>query len=500
MFSDRDRTGGVDGTAANLLKIKFDDLGAGTGSMPDGYNHLFWQNMNWATGDLVAVDLGPSGYDRGVVSDRNVAFGGNLGDVVITSGGGNFDFVSTYVTAAWRQGMTVDVYGSDDGVQLYHKSFVVDDLTASLLKLNFKDVDTVTFVGSGGVKDPDVLGDGTVMVFDNVKIRAEAGSIAGTIFNDRDGDGVQDAGEKGLAGRTVFDDVNGNGVLDAGEASAVTDTSGAYTIAGVSFGAHDIVAVAPNGWEQTSPLTDAHDYTVAASKYHWIDIAQSANQIVPSGYGDGAAVVLLSQPINYYGLTEGTDVLTINVNGVATFLYDGYDRHDNTAIPDATVPNGILAPFWDDLTLGAERTGKMYFLDDPTHQQAIVEWKDVRLYSERDHANTLTFQMIIHYDGTIEYQYQEMADHGRSATVGLENFDGTVGTQYSYNDAVIRDKTAITFTPFVFDAPAAAHVQVDAGGTTTGVDFGQERVGAGLHFDGSHLGVWDPAVMGLALA
>jgi hypothetical protein len=504
MFSDRNRSADIDHAGRNLLKIKFEEFGSGEGSLADGYNHLTWDGMLWATGEIVAEVFGPSGYDRGVVSGENMAFGGVDGDVVISSGGGNFDFESTYVTAAWRRGMTVDVYGSDDGVQLYHKSFVVGDLKPSLLKLHFRDVDTVTFVASGGTKDPNVVGDGTQMVFDNIKLRAQAGSIAGTIFNDRDGDGVQDVGERGLAGRTVFDDVNGNGVLDAGEASATTDKSGAYTIAGVSFGAHTVVATTPKGWEQTSPLTDAYDYAVAESEYHWIDIAQPANEYVPFGFSDGSVSVLLSQPINFYGASEGTDVLTISVNGLASFQYDGTDLHTNTALPDVAAPNGVLAPFWDDLTLGRERTGHIYFDDRPEDELAIVEWKDLRLYGETDLSQTMTFQMIIHYDGTIEYQYQKMADKGGSATIGLENMDGTVGTQYSYNEIAVKNGSAITFTPFIYDAPTSAHVDVDSGWTTFGVDFGQQRVEAGLHLGavpagGAHHGAWNPIAMDLAL-
>src|SRR5439155_10491461 len=43
---------------------------------------------------------------------------------------------------------------------------------------------------------------------------AVPGSIAGTVFEDRNRNGMLDAGEPGLSGWTVFQDLNDNGTLD----------------------------------------------------------------------------------------------------------------------------------------------------------------------------------------------------------------------------------------------------------------------------------------------
>jgi hypothetical protein len=67
---------------------------------------------------------------------------------------------------------------------------------------------------------------------------AATGSISGTVFIDPTGLVPPAAGDTGLAGRTVFIDMNGTGVLEPGDPQAVTDSSGNFTINGVSPGTY----------------------------------------------------------------------------------------------------------------------------------------------------------------------------------------------------------------------------------------------------------------------
>ncbi|MCV3217353.1 hypothetical protein OGM63_28245 [Plectonema radiosum NIES-515] len=66
-------------------------------------------------------------------------------------------------------------------------------------------------------------------------------SIGDRVFNDTDGDGVEDAGEGGFANVTValYRDINGNGVIDATDpqlAIQTTDANGNYDFTGLIFG------------------------------------------------------------------------------------------------------------------------------------------------------------------------------------------------------------------------------------------------------------------------
>lgn len=67
------------------------------------------------------------------------------------------------------------------------------------------------------------------------------GSIGDFVWQDDDGDGIQDAGETGIANITVslYEDSNNDGVIDAGDAlviTATTDVSGFYSFTGLPAG------------------------------------------------------------------------------------------------------------------------------------------------------------------------------------------------------------------------------------------------------------------------
>ena len=58
------------------------------------------------------------------------------------------------------------------------------------------------------------------------------GEIQGTLWNDANGNGIQQPGETPLVGRMVYVDTNGDGHWDTGEPYAMTDANGNYTISG----------------------------------------------------------------------------------------------------------------------------------------------------------------------------------------------------------------------------------------------------------------------------
>jgi hypothetical protein len=90
------------------------------------------------------------------------------------------------------------------------------------------------------------------------------GSIAGTLWNDTDADGVKDTGEPALSGWRVYVDADGDGAYDAGEPTVLTSTSGAYAIAGLAAGTHRVRQVLQSGWRATSPSGGSYSVTLAA--------------------------------------------------------------------------------------------------------------------------------------------------------------------------------------------------------------------------------------------
>ncbi len=78
-------------------------------------------------------------------------------------------------------------------------------------------------------------------------------SIAGTIYNDTNGNGVKDSGDAGISGQTLYIDLNNNSKLDPGEQSTMTGTSGAYQFTNLAAGTYKVRQLLPTGWTQTTP-------------------------------------------------------------------------------------------------------------------------------------------------------------------------------------------------------------------------------------------------------
>ena len=92
--------------------------------------------------------------------------------------------------------------------------------------------------------------------------------IAGHVFFDPNGNGVQDPGENGVAfqTQTIFLDQNDNGVVDPGEKSTSVDPFGDYAFSGLAAGTYRVRLEQDPGYLRTSPATDSKQITVTASQ------------------------------------------------------------------------------------------------------------------------------------------------------------------------------------------------------------------------------------------
>ena len=86
---------------------------------------------------------------------------------------------------------------------------------------------------------------------------AGTASITGSIVDDKNGNGVANTGEVGLAGRTVYLDTNANGVDDSTEPSTTTDSTGAFSFAGLAAGSYVVRTVLTKDWSYTGAAASA---------------------------------------------------------------------------------------------------------------------------------------------------------------------------------------------------------------------------------------------------
>ena len=105
------------------------------------------------------------------------------------------------------------------------------------------------------------VSDGQETTVDFANLQPKSGIISGVVWNDLNNNGVRDtdAGgaftDPGLSGWTVFVDLDGDGLLGATEPSAISDTTGAYSISGVARGLKSVTLVGSNDWVFTNPTT-----------------------------------------------------------------------------------------------------------------------------------------------------------------------------------------------------------------------------------------------------
>ncbi|MFZ4462926.1 MAG: carboxypeptidase regulatory-like domain-containing protein, partial [Bacteroidales bacterium] len=171
--------------------------------------------------------------------------------------------------------------------------------------------------------------------------------------------------------------------------------------------------------------------------YNWVEISGTGTNHGLVG-DDNYSTITLPFAFPFYGVDKTS--LLAGTNGYLTFGTSG-TTYSNTAIPNASVPNDIIAAFWDDLNF-VSGTSFLYSYYDAANSRFIIEYKNVpklgaSLYN--------TFQYILTPNGGITIQYQSMNGVLNSATVGIENTGGTDGLQVAYNTAYVANNKAVYF-------------------------------------------------------
>ncbi len=215
--------------AAFVLTTSFDpiDVTVATGQQFLGADFGYWEDFqNASIGDLVwddrngngSLDAGEPGLANvevtllGSGQDRII---GTADDVVFPSAFTNATGFYTFNNLpAWRYVVNVN--------QATVPLPAVFSLTTNNLPLN------LSLVPAQSVTDADF------------GFQETNATISGRVFNDLNGNGVQNGGEPGLNLARVFVDLDNDGVLDLGERFDDTDAAGDYTITQVGGGLKNV--------------------------------------------------------------------------------------------------------------------------------------------------------------------------------------------------------------------------------------------------------------------
>lgn len=192
-------------------------------------------------------------------------------------------------------------------------------------------------------------------------------------------------------------------------------------------------------------------YVAQPGQYGFVDISHG-NGIALDPFDDGSAQVVLPFDFPIYGGSSNT--LWVGNNGgiVVSDLQQSIPSFEFPLPylnPIGPIQGSLILPYWDDFSDGA---GNVYWLaiGETPPRHAVIQWNRPHFLGDAD--ALASFEVWLGEDGTISFQYQNTAfgdpdnpdwDNGGSATIGLQNADGTIGNQYSYDTASLTPPQAI---------------------------------------------------------
>src|SRR5262249_29472861 len=194
-------------------------------------------------------------------------------------------------------------------------------------------------------------------------------------------------------------------------------------------------------------------YALAAGAIVYSDICPTGTDLTPTDTDEGLTPFALPHEFSTFQLAPRTIPsrdIQISTNGFLAFDPtlsdpDGF----NQPLPDGGQPNGIVAPYWEDLE-NVHICGKA----DAANHQITFQWTGNHFL---DSTETVQMQVILHADtNVIELVYG--ANHtlagnepgfftDRGATVGVENVANTRAYTVLYNQAVLAPSTSKVLTP-----------------------------------------------------
>lgn len=239
------------------------------------------------------------------------------------------------------------------------------------------------------------------------------------------------------------------------------------------------------------PGPDDFGYIGVPVPFNLRDISGSGTS-VPLTDDQVSAAIPIPFSFKFYGIDYTQ--LFISSNGFVTFTPTGNDGCcSGVPLPQADVPNNLIAPFWEDLN-NPQGNIRFQTLGTPGSREFVVGFYDVPHFSN---GPRVTFEVILHENSnTIELQYASAPSDGDQHSIGIENADGTIGLQVAFGNVSFNNEgfllSAAFFSDFIInkaeikfnDDPNSDKFKVQGeftlGPNTDGIDPANEEVVVGV--------------------
>ena len=250
--------------------------------------------------------------------------------------------------------------------------------------------------------------------------------------------------------------------VDGGSWADASATDGAFdedtedytfTTAPLGMGTHLIEAQAFSTSGNSSSIA-SRNVEIATPAYFLLPAA--SEWIDPSGHtsislSDDGVSSANTIPFTFELYGSNYTQVFVGANGLSGFVNSGLDAYTNTDIPNASTPNAVVYPYWDDLNPGAGGSARIGTAGTAPHRKLVISWVGVPHFAQ---TLPLTFQTVLcEGSSDVIFQYLEVqpgdpsTGAGRSATVGIEDGTGAKATKYSYNgSSLLSNNQALLFT------------------------------------------------------
>jgi hypothetical protein len=184
--------------------------------------------------------------------------------------------------------------------------------------------------------------------------------------------------------------------------------------------------------------------------FNWMDI-QTTGIEVPireDSLGDDSFVgpLPIGFAFNYYGVAYNE--FYIASNGFIGFgPTDGYQRRQNTILPDGAAPDNIIAWCWKDLNPCDENNQTCQVFYESDGNRLVIQFVDYPEY-EAAPGDVINAEVILYASGRIKCQYLSIAPgfNVTNSTTGIENVAGDDGLTVVFEADYLKSSLAVEFS------------------------------------------------------
>ena len=176
--------------------------------------------------------------------------------------------------------------------------------------------------------------------------------------------------------------------------------------------------------------------------YYWLNIENIGNQVWFQDNDTASGPFNIGFEFPFYNNTYNNFI--VSPNGWIGFIDDN-PAYENISIPNVDAPKPAILAFWDDLNpinleSSPDMSGRVKYYSDGS--KLVVSYNDIAQWGE---SSRLNFQIIIYKNGHIDINYAGMTGDRTSATIGIQNDDGTIAQEVIYNNSYLHNFLGISF-------------------------------------------------------